>query len=296
MAASSPAEERPGYVFELGTSVVLAWTVLGTILFVLAGYGVGAAYVLTRHRVVLEGSSALAWLIAAAAVLPLHELIHAAVVVALGGRPRFGAGVKAGLPYLYVTAPGQRFPRDAFLMVGLAPLVVIDVAGLLVIGLQPAWTWVIPALVLNTSGAIGDLWICGLVVRFQRWSLVEDRRLGFAIWAPPGRSPSEIGSRAPRLRFVAPDWFVPWLVATVLLMPVVTVLLAVAARRWGSIRMGPLVMATVHRRFSGGGGQALELNLLLDAALAALLALPIAWGLTFAWRQLRRRFRRTSVL
>ena len=42
MRAGGSAEERPGHVFELGNSVLLAWTVLAGVLFVLAAEGVSA--------------------------------------------------------------------------------------------------------------------------------------------------------------------------------------------------------------------------------------------------------------
>lgn len=286
MDRPSPPEERPAYVFELSSSVALAWTVLGTVLFVAAGFGVTAAYFLAGHQVRVEGSGWFAWLIAAVMVLPLHELVHVAAVVALGGRPGVGAGVKSAMPYLYVTAPGQRFSRDGFIAITLAPFVVIDAIGLLLIWLQPAWSWVVPAVAFNTSGAIGDLWIFALLVRFPRWAVVEDQRLGLSVWAPAGHSVEELAGRAPRTSFRAPGWVGIWLVATLVLLPVISAVLTGLVSRQGRVAAGPIVLAAVHRA-AGSGGAQLELNLLLDAAAAALLALPVAWLIDLLRRQVR---------
>jgi hypothetical protein len=47
-----------------------------------------------------------------------------------GGTPRLGASVRWGLPLVYVGFPGQRVSRARFLLVALAPLAVLDLAGL----------------------------------------------------------------------------------------------------------------------------------------------------------------------
>jgi hypothetical protein len=70
-------------------------------------------------------------LVALPATFVAHEAVHGLVFRAFGGRPRFGAGMTYGMPYFYAACPGQWFVRDRFLIVGLAPLVILDAAALL---------------------------------------------------------------------------------------------------------------------------------------------------------------------
>src|SRR3989442_4760143 len=179
--ASTASIEEPAYVFELAGPIAIVWMLLGTCLVLVAAAGVGAVYYGLGRRADLQ---LVPMVIAMVAVLPIHELVHAGAVLAVGSRPRFGAGFKSGLPVLWVTYPGQRVSRDAALAIALAPLVLIDLVGLALIWWQPTWTWAAVAIVVNTSGAIGDLWFTGLLARFPRWALVEDRDTGFAMWAP----------------------------------------------------------------------------------------------------------------
>jgi Putative zincin peptidase len=76
-----------------------------------------------------------------------------------GGTPRLGASVRWGLPLVYVGFPGQRVSRARFLLVALAPLAVLDLAGLALMlsaGTAPfGGTMVV---VVNTGGAVGDIW------------------------------------------------------------------------------------------------------------------------------------------
>jgi hypothetical protein len=196
-------------------SLAGVWTLVSVGLLGVAIATVALIYlVLGRH---FSGGPAgfLLWPAALLITLPLHELVHAVFVVLYGGRPRFGAGVKGGMPYLYVTDPGRRFGRNQFLEIALAPLVLIDLGALILLLLQPAWTWAAVALVVNTSGAIGDLWVFALVLRFPASALVEDRTLGFAVWPSPGQQAAELRRHAPRHRVPAPGWLAVWLIATV---------------------------------------------------------------------------------
>lgn len=208
------AQEAPAYVFELSPSLAGVWTLLSLVLFVAAAVAMGILYG-SAGRVVLDAVSVLLWPVAFIVTLPLHELIHAAFVLLFGGRPTFGAGVKAGLPYLYVTNPGRRFTRNQFLTIALAPLLLIDLVALALIAVHPGWTWAAVAFVANTSGAIGDIWVFALVLRFPASALVEDRTLGFAVWPSPGQQAAELRRHAPRHRVPAPGWLAVWLIATV---------------------------------------------------------------------------------
>ncbi len=116
-------------------------------------------------------------------VLPLHEVIHAAAFMLWGGKPYFGAR----LPYaLYCGAKGQLFHRNQYLVVGLAPLVVITLAGIIFTFVSPALaSYTIFATAGNISGAAGDLWSVRRLLRLPHSILVEDTEVGYRAWQLP---------------------------------------------------------------------------------------------------------------
>ena len=113
-------------------------------------------------------------------ILPIHELIHAAVFTFWGGKPYFGTK----MPYaLYCGARQQLFRRNQYLVVGLAPLVVITLAGIIFTLVSPALaSYVIFAIVGNISGAAGDLWVAWRLLRLPPAILVEDTEAGYRAW------------------------------------------------------------------------------------------------------------------
>ncbi|PZS00079.1 MAG: hypothetical protein DLM67_02270 [Candidatus Nephthysia bennettiae] len=205
--------------------------------------------------------------------------------------------MKGGMPYLYVTDPGRRFGRNRFLAIALAPLVLMNLAALALLVLNPSWSWTAPALVANTSGAVGDLWVAALLIRFPSWVQVEDRKLGFAVWRSPGRSAAEVLARAPRHRIALPGWVSGWLLSTLAIFAILPSAAITLLRRSNpnaessTLWLGPLVLASVRRRpgrLPGVGTVAGQINLGLLFLLAALFAglLVLAWTL---WRRWRRR-------
>ena len=128
------------------------------------------------------------WTVAAvlgvmAAVILVHEAVHGLGFWLLCGvRPTFafrGA-------YAYAAAPGWYLPRDRYLLTGLAPLVLISLLCLGLIAVVPAG-WVFPlvlAAVLNASGAVGDIWVAGLLLRQPRQALAIDEGDQVTIFAP----------------------------------------------------------------------------------------------------------------
>lgn len=88
-------------------------------------------------------------------VIPLHEAVHALIIIGLGGRPRFGLKMPLAA---YCTAPNQLFTRNGYIAIALAPLIILSIAGVIVAIYAPD---IAAALLLafagNVSGAIGDL-------------------------------------------------------------------------------------------------------------------------------------------
>jgi hypothetical protein len=81
--------------------------------------------------------------------------------------------------------------------VALAPLVVLNLAGLAL--MLPATTALLGGamVVLNTSGAIGDLWMAAIMLASPRWLHVEDMGLGLLAWAPPGHDAEAVRMHVP---------------------------------------------------------------------------------------------------
>ncbi len=157
--------------------------VIGAIFFGLLTY---AAYTLQTHSNpgIKGGGSLLLWIviniIGYILILPIHELVHAAAFVLWGGKPYFGTK----LPYaLYCGAKHQLFHRNQYLVVGLAPLVLITLVGIIFTLISPALaSYTIFATVGNVSGAAGDVWVVRKLLRRPRSILVEDTEAGYRAW------------------------------------------------------------------------------------------------------------------
>lgn len=107
-------------------------------------------------------------------VLPLHEWIHGQAIRWAGHRPRYGMMLSKGA--LYATSDNALFPRGAFLVIALAPLVVITLAGMALVLVLPdnLGYYVALAVVFNAGSAIGDIWMAAAVWRCPSSALVRD--------------------------------------------------------------------------------------------------------------------------
>lgn len=115
------------------------------------------------------------------AMIPTHEAVHAAVILALGGRPRFGLKLPLAA---YCTAPGQLFTRAGYIAVALAPLGVLSVVGAVVTWLAPdLGACILFGLAGNVSGAVGDLWTVAHMRRLPADVLIEDTETGYTAYA-----------------------------------------------------------------------------------------------------------------
>ncbi len=114
-------------------------------------------------------------------VVLMHEWVHGLFFwIFTRQQPVFGVG----WGYAYACAPGWYFPRWQYLIVGLAPLVLLTLGGLAAIAIAPS-NWVTPiylGLLINASGAVGDLWITARIAREPGEILVEDTGDGFKVY------------------------------------------------------------------------------------------------------------------
>jgi hypothetical protein len=103
-----------------------------------------------------------------------HELIHGVAILWAGHRPRFGMALDKGV--MYATADNALFPRNHFILIALAPLVILTLIGMAVMVIVPdaVGYYVGLIVVLNAAGAIGDLWMTAVVLGYPPSALVRD--------------------------------------------------------------------------------------------------------------------------
>src|SRR3984893_6071172 len=156
---------------------------VGAVFFGLLNYG---AFVLRYHTFNpgITGGGLLLWLVISVAgyclMLPLHEALHGAAFLLWGGTPYFGAK----LPYaLYCGAKDQLFRRNQYLVVGLAPLVVITLAGIIFTLISPVLaSYTLFITIGNISGAAGEVRSVSRLLRLPATVLVEDTEAGYRVW------------------------------------------------------------------------------------------------------------------
>jgi len=120
--------------------------------------------------------------------LVLHELTHGLVMQMFGAKPRYGILWK-GLMF-YATSPGYAYHRNNYVVIALAPFVFISILAVLGMWLLQGTLWV--ALLgicgaLNAAGAIGDMWITMIVLRYAPTAYVMDERDGIRVFLPKPR-------------------------------------------------------------------------------------------------------------
>jgi Putative zincin peptidase len=114
-------------------------------------------------------------------VLLLHEWLHGLAIQWYGHKSRYGAKYaalgKLQIPImLYATTDNGLFRRHEFIVIALTPLLVITLLGMAAGFILPDnWHFYLTlAVILNAGGAIGDIWMTWLVLRYPASSLVRD--------------------------------------------------------------------------------------------------------------------------
>lgn len=120
-------------------------------------------------------------------VLPLHEWIHGISIARYGHRPRYGAKWFV----MFATSDNALFRRNEFLRIALAPLVSITLGGLALIALVPPGLaeWIALATTINAAGAVGDIWMAAVVLRYDATALIRDEEDSMRIFI---RQPSAL--------------------------------------------------------------------------------------------------------
>ena len=113
-------------------------------------------------------------LIAALVTTIIHESIHATVFRAYGYRVSFGVAWR--LLAVYTATFRQFSRRDHALISSLAPLIVITVGMLPLLAVENRYVvmFAFGALLTNTTGAVGDLYLAWLLHRLPRQAILYD--------------------------------------------------------------------------------------------------------------------------
>ncbi|WP_267643847.1 DUF3267 domain-containing protein [Haloarchaeobius amylolyticus] len=123
---------------------------------------------------VVSGSIAVAFLVAVAGVTVAHELVHGLVYRLRGYEVSYGVAPHVGA--FYVAAFHQFQGRRDNLLVGIAPLVVLTplLAGLVFVPSPLVAFGAFVALVVNTAGSAGDLYLVARLLRLPDGTLMYD--------------------------------------------------------------------------------------------------------------------------
>lgn len=149
----------------LGIGIVIFWGVDR----ILVAFGVPSGFNPLRGAAPL--GMALVILVALLAILSIHELCHGLAFQFFGARPRYGFNLRKGVAF--ASAEKYYLTRDAYLIVGLAPLVVITLFTILLMALTGGELRTVLELAgaMNVGGAVGDMWFA-IVCRRYPWNLL----------------------------------------------------------------------------------------------------------------------------
>lgn len=116
-------------------------------------------------------------------VLVLHEAIHG-LFFFLFTRERPVFALKA--LYAYAAAPAWYIPRRPYMVVGIAPLVIITLLGILLLPIITEWLVLalLVAVALNAAGAIADIAIVGWLLFQPDDSLICDHGDKMIVYRP----------------------------------------------------------------------------------------------------------------
>jgi hypothetical protein len=117
--------------------------------------------------------------------LVLHELTHGMAMLRFGAKPKYGI-IWKGLMF-YATSPEYAYHRNNYVVIALAPLIFISILVVLGMWLLQGTLWV--ALLgicgtINASGAVGDMWVTMIVLRYANTAYVIDERDGIRLFLP----------------------------------------------------------------------------------------------------------------
>lgn len=119
------------------------------------------------------------------ATVALHELAHGLAMQHYGAKPQYGA---LWMQFVfYATSPGYAFRRNTYILIALAPMVVLSCLAILGMFLLQGTGWVALltlCAILNGAGAVIDLWVVSILLRYPRIAYVIDEMDGIRVLMP----------------------------------------------------------------------------------------------------------------
>jgi predicted neutral ceramidase superfamily lipid hydrolase len=178
--SESPQGYEPPEVFQYPMAILQVFGLigLGICLVVFGSIATRAQEVNLWGLLPQTAPEILLWLLLIPATLVVHELLHGAVYTALGYRVSYGFSAKLGAAY--AAAFGQYQKRSHNLIAAATPVVVMTLVGLPLLTVPDSRVLAMSAfivLLINTSGAVGDLYIIYRLLRMPRHTLLYDIRI-----------------------------------------------------------------------------------------------------------------------
>ncbi len=137
----------------------------------------------------------LGWLaLAFVTVISLHEGIHGLTARMFGHKPIFGLKP----PLVFVTFD-TKVPRGHFIVIALAPLIVLDIVFAVLYSMDVVNLFADLGFVINTLGAVGDVWIVLKLLPQKRGTLVRDTKTGIEVWRKTPVAAGEASSAQARI-------------------------------------------------------------------------------------------------
>lgn len=251
-ATTDPAPREPVYTIAVGKWSSLSLTAYSFVLFFFAWVAVST---LTRGGAA-SGAGAvlggpLVFLAVSLVTVVAHELVHGLFFRVFGGHPRYGAGWTYFMPYFYATSPGQEYTLPQMLVIGLAPLLVLSPLSLIVALAVPALLgYAGVAFMVNTAGAVGDMWMSSRLLRFRGLAdvTVVDLRDGIAVYTedPKAAQIADRLSGRDERRPTVVVFITQWIVATLAFVVAEFAVAFLAFLVTDNLTIGPPQFALVH--------------------------------------------------
>lgn len=136
----------------------------------------------------IQWNSLLALPLVVVLVVIFHEGAHALAIRLMSKPVEWGAGVKSGLPYAYVTTP-VLLTRAEMARLLVAPTLLLSALwlGLIMTAGPCVALYATAAAIFNLMGACGDIWMLVALAVLPRDVLLGDHRSGTDVYLPDGR-------------------------------------------------------------------------------------------------------------
>ena len=116
-------------------------------------------------------------------VMVLHEAVHG-IFFWLFSRNKPVFGFKSG--YAYAAMPDWYFPRSQYMIIGMAPFILLDGFGVVLLAVVPvnALWMVLVALLMNSSGAVADLAVVTWLLAKPATTIALDKADTIELYVP----------------------------------------------------------------------------------------------------------------